>query len=332
MSAAARRSRPQRSVLAVPATSERLLPKAAASAADAVFIDLEDAVAPAMKEAARAGAVAALASIDWGGKRVAVRINGLDTKWGHRDLLALAEAPGRLDTILLPKVGSPDDVLFVDRLLSLFEHERGTAPRVGIEAIIETARGVAHVEAIAAACERLEGMVFGVGDYTLEMGTRDRVFGAPSARYAVLTAPDAAGARARHWNDAWHFAMARIANACRAYGLRAIDGPFTDFADTAGFAAAAGRAASLGFRGKWAVHPRQVAPANEAFSPSAEEIAWAEQVLAVLDRTTGAGRGAAAVDGVLVDMAHRRLARAILDEAALITGREPAPRDSAVTR
>jgi malyl-CoA/(S)-citramalyl-CoA lyase len=313
-----RPARAQRCELAVPATSPRFFAKAAASATDSLFLDLEDAVAPAQKNAARAQAIEALQHIDWGRKTVAVRVNGLDTPWALQDIVEVARHAPRLDLILLPKAGSAFDVRFVDQILTLIERETGRAKRVGIEVLIETAKGVANVEEIAQASDRLEAMIFGVGDYTVDMRTYDRVFGRPSEHYAVLTDADGAGARHRHWNDQWHFAMARIATACRAWGLRPIDGPFTDFGDAEGYRACAGRAKALGFEGKWAIHPTQIALANEVFSPTAEELAWAARMKSLLAQTTSDGQGAVGDQGVLIDMAHLKLADSLVERQALI--------------
>ena len=258
-----RPTRLQRSELAVPATSPKFFLKAAASQADSLFLDLEDAVAPAQKDQARAQAIEALNQVDWGSKTVAVRVNGLDTPWALQDIVDVARHAPRLDLLLLPKASSAFDVQFVDQLLTLVERQDGRDKRIGIEVLIETAKGVASVEEIAQASDRLEAMIFGVGDYTVDMRTHDRVFGRPSERYAVLTDADASGRRQAHWNDQWHFAMARIANACRAWGLRPVDGPYTDFRDAQGFSACAQRAAALGFEGKWAIHPSQIGLANE---------------------------------------------------------------------
>jgi malyl-CoA/(S)-citramalyl-CoA lyase len=310
--------RVQRSELAVPATRPKFFIKAAAGPADVVFLDLEDAVAPSQKDAARAQAIEALNQIDWGTKTMVVRVNGLDTPWALEDIVEVARHAPRLDLVLLPKAGSVFDVQFVAQVLTLVERQTRRARRIGIEVLIETALGVANVEQIAQASDRLEAMIFGVGDYTVEMCTHDRVFGRPSERYAVLTDADDSGQRERHWNDQWHFAMARIANACRAWGLRPVDGPFTDFGDAAGFRASAQRAKALGFEGKWAIHPSQIELANQAFSPSAEELAWAARTCELIERTTRAGQGAVGADGVLVDMAHLKLANSIQRRQALI--------------
>lgn len=319
-----RRKRLQRSELAVPATSERFFAKACAGDADVVFLDLEDAVADRLKDEARRKAIEAINQLDWRNKTVAVRINGLDTPWALHDLVDVVTQCPRLDMVLLPKAGTAFDVRFVEQVLVAIEREHRRDKRIGIEVLIETSQGVAHAEEIAAASERLEAMIFGIGDYTVDMRTNDTVFGTPSERYAVLTGPGADGVRLRHWNDQWHFALARIANACRANGARAIDGPFTDFADTEGYRASALRATALGFEGKWAIHPSQVAAANEIFSPSAEQTAWADRVLTALEQSVAQGNGAFADKGVLVDLAHAKLARNIQDRAAQIAAHRAA--------
>lgn len=317
----ARRERLQRSELAVPATSPRFFEKAARSAADVIFLDLEDAVAVRMKDEGRRAAVSALNAIDWGAKTMAVRVNGLDTPWALHDIVDIARRCPRLDLILLPKAGSAFDVQFVAHLLALVEREEQRDKRIGIEVLIETAQGVAHAEEIAASSDRLEAMIFGVGDYTVDMRTNDPVFGTPSERYAVLTSARPDGQRQRHWNDQWHFAMARIVNACRAWGLRAIDGPFTDFGDAEGYAASAQRAAALGFEGKWAIHPSQIEPANRVFSPTPEQVAWSTRVLHALEAAAARGDGAVNDGGVLVDLAHAKQARQIGRRMALIEAR-----------
>ncbi|MBV6304513.1 CoA ester lyase [Candidimonas humi] len=308
-----------RSELAVPATSPKFFEKAAASHADVVFLDLEDAVAPEKKDIARAQAIQALNEVNWGNKTMAVRVNGLDTPWAHQDIVDVVQNAPRLDLVLLPKASSAFDVQFVEKLLGLLEQQANRTKRIGIEVLIETALGVANVELIAQASDRLEAMIFGVGDYTVEMRTYDQVLGKPSARYAVLTGDEGSqGKRELHWNDQWHFAMARIANACRAYGIRPIDGPFTEFKDQDGFRASARRAAALGLEGKWAIHPTQVDSANEVFSPSPEQLSWAQDIIALMRRSNQEGRGAAGADGVLVDMAHVKLADSILQRQELI--------------
>ncbi|HWA45864.1 MAG TPA: CoA ester lyase [Hypericibacter adhaerens] len=302
----------QRSELAVPATSPHFFEKAARGSADTVFLDLEDAVIPAEKAQGRAAAVKALNEIDWGRKRMVVRVNGLDTPWGYRDILEVAEGCPRLDAILLPKAGGPRDIQFVETMLQGVEWATGRESPIRIEALIETALGMANVEAIASSSARLEALVFGVGDFIASMRTPDLVMGGFNPAYAVLTNPDGAGKRQRYFADQWHFAMARVATACRAYGLRPIDGPYTDFKDIEGYRASAMRARSLGFEGKWAIHPTQLAIANEIFGPSPDDIAWAHRINEAMRAGAAAGRGAVKIDGGMVDIAHLKLAQNIL--------------------
>ena len=296
----------QRSELAVPATSLPFFEKAARGPADSLFLDLEDAVAPQRRDEARENAVRALNDIDWGTKTVSVRVNGLGTRWALADILAVARCP-RLDMILLPKVETAGDVVFLDRLLTGLELELPRQRPLGIEILIETTKGLANVEAIAAASPRLEGIIFGVGDYSIELENFDTVFGAPNPEYQV------AGAQ----GDQWHFALARIANACRAYGLRPIDGPFTNYRDPDAYRASAIRARALGFEGKWAIHPSQVAIANDVFTPSAAQIAWARDIAAKMDAAAEEGKGAIGFEGVLIDRAHVLLSGKILRRARL---------------
>ena len=311
-----------RSELAVPASSPRFIEKATTCAADAIFLDLEDAVVPERKVQARKEAIAALNDLDWGERTMSVRVNALDTQWGCRDIIELAEACPRLDRILLPKCDSPAHVAAAELMLGGIELGLRRPRRIGLEALIETARGMANVEATAAAGGRLEALIFGPGDYQLDMRIFQRSVGAPSADYVVLTDPDAAGARQRHWNDPWHFGLARVANACRAYGLLPIDGPFTNIGDPEGFHAAAVRAAALGYEGKWAIHPSQIEIANAVYTPSREQVAWAQEVLAALEAAGIEGRGAVKTkDGDMIDMAHLKMARAILDRAGSVATR-----------
>jgi malyl-CoA/(S)-citramalyl-CoA lyase len=308
----------QRCALAVPATSTHFFEKAARGAADSIFLDLEDAIAPARKAQARTEAIRALNEIDWGLKLLSVRVNGLDTAWALEDIVDVARNCPRLDLILLPKTSTAFDVKFVDQILTLIERETKRDKKIGIEVLIETAQGVANVEDIACSSSRLEAMVFGVGDYTVEMQTQDIVFGRPNSDYSVLSEKNQQGQRHPHVNDQWHFAMARIANACRANGLRPIDGPFTDFSDGEGFLSSAWRAKSLGFEGKWAIHPTQIDSANAVFSPSQSEIDWAVRIVNLLEEVNSQGRGAVAENGVLIDMAHLKKANLILNRQGLI--------------
>ena len=320
----ARKDRPHRSELAVPGTNARAMAKAPTLGADLVFLDLEDAVAPDDKEQARADVIAALTGQDWTRTAVSVRVNGLDTHWCYRDVVEVVERAGEIvDTILIPKVGSPSDVEFVATLLDQIEQRNGwPAGRVGIHILIETAKGMANVESIShARPDRLEAMVFGVADYAASVRARTTNIGGANPGYAVLTDADDVGERALHWGDQWHFGISRMVAACRAEGLRPIDGPFGDFEDADGFRAAARRAAALGCEGKWAIHPSQVALANEVFTPSDAEVGQARRIIEAMEHAAKEGKGAVALDGRLIDAASIRMAEVLIAKVDQIEAR-----------
>lgn len=301
----------QRSTLAVPGSSPGMFRKALESEADVVFLDLEDAVAPGDKEQARRNVIQALLELDWRGhgKTVSVRINGIDTHYMYRDVVDVVEQAGhRLDTVLIPKVGVPGDVYLVDALLTQIEAAKGIPQRIGIEVLIETALGMANVEAIAAGRGRLEVLHFGVADYAASNRARTVNIGGLN--------PDYPG-------DQWHFALSRMTVACRAYGLRAVDGPFGDFKDPDGFRLAARRGAALGIEGKWAIHPSQIALANEVFTPPEAEVSRARRILDALDAAAREGRGAAQLDGRMIDAASARMAENIVRMADEIGKKKP---------
>jgi malyl-CoA/(S)-citramalyl-CoA lyase len=303
------RDRLHRSELAVPGTNVRAMAKAPTLGADVVFLDLEDAVAPDDKERARENVIGALNEHDWSGCAVSVRINGLDTHYCYRDVVEVVERAGDvLDTVLIPKVGSATDVDFVATMLDQIEVAAGLAP-INLHVLIETAMGMANVEAIARARpDRLEAMVFGVADYAASVRARTTAIGGANPDYAVLTDADAGGARERHWGDQWHFGISRMVAACRAYGLRPIDGPFGDFGDRDGYLSAARRAAALGCEGKWAIHPSQVELANEVFSPGEAEVEHSRRILDAMEEAAKDGKGAVSLDGRLIDAASIRMA------------------------
>lgn len=307
-----------RSELAVPGSNPGLFEKAATSKADIVFLDVEDAVAPDDKERARANIVQALNDIDWGRKTMMVRINGLDTHYMYRDVVDIVEACPRLDMLLIPKVGTAADVYAIDMLVTQIEAAKQRSKRIGFEVLIETALGMANVETIAQASRRLEAMSFGVADYAASTRARTTVIGGVHRDSGVLTDPDEQGRRQYYWTDPWHAAQTRMLVACRAYGLRPIDGPFGDFGDPEGFRAAANRAAVLGYEGKWAIHPSQIALANEVFTPTDAEVARARRIVAAMAEAAKAGRGAVSLDGRLIDIASIRMAEALLAKAQLM--------------
>jgi malyl-CoA/(S)-citramalyl-CoA lyase len=293
-----------RSELAVPGSSPQFFEKAARSQADAVFLDLEDAVAPDQKVDARQNVIQALSTIDWGDKTLTVRINGLDTHYMYRDVIEVIEQGGeRLDLIMVPKVGTAADVYAVDMLISQCEAAVGHKKRLGLAHIIETAQGMANVDAIAGASPRNESLHFGVADYAASTRARTTNIGGANPDYAVLTDPHEGGAREVHWGDMWHYALARMVVAARAHGLRPIDGPFGDFSDPQGYRFAAQRAAALGCEGKWAIHPSQVALAHEVMTPPEAEIAKARRILEAMAQARAEGKGAVSLDGRLIDIA-----------------------------
>ncbi len=302
------RQRLQRSELAVPGSNPGMFRKALDGEADYIFLDLEDAVAPGDKERARSNVIQALLELDWRGrgKTISVRINGIDTHYMYRDVVDVVEQAGhRLDTILIPKVGVPADVYMVEAMVSQIEEAKGIPHRLGIDVLIETALGMANVEAIAQSSRRLEAMHFGVADYAASCRARTVVIGGLN--------PDYPG-------DQWHAALSRMIVACRAYGLRPIDGPFGDLKDPEGYRLAARRAAALGAEGKWAIHPSQIALANEVFSPPPAEVDRAMRILVALEDAAREGRGAAQLDGRMIDAASARMAQNVVNMAAAIEG------------
>lgn len=305
-------ARRQRSQLAVPASNPRFIEKAVQSTADVIFLDLEDAVAPAEKVAARANAIAALNDLDWGDKTLQVRINGLDTEYMYRDVIEIVEACPRLDMLLIPKVGVAADVYAIDMLVTQIELAKNRTKRLGFDILIETALGMANVEAIAASSRRNEALSFGVGDYGASTRARSTFIGGNDPHYGVLAPAAADGARAFHSNDMWHYAMSRMLVAARAYGLRPVDGPFANFSDPQEYEAVARRGAALGYEGKWCIHPTQIEIANRVFSPGEEEIAYARRIMAAMEQAQKEGRGAVSMDGRLIDIASIKMAENLL--------------------
>lgn len=303
--------RVQRCELAVPGSSPGMFEKALNSGVDFIFLDLEDAVAPDDKIQARKNIIEALNDLDWKGHgiTVSVRINGLDTQYMVRDVVDLVEQAGhKIDTLLIPKAGVYADIYMVQAMVTQLEMQQGLKNRIGLEALIETALGMANVEDIArnGATGRLEALHFGVADYAASNRARTTNIGGLN--------PDYPG-------DQWHFAISRMIVACRAYGLRPIDGPFGDIKDPDGYVLAAKRAAALGCEGKWAIHPTQIELANDVFTPPAREIEKAKRILAALKEAAAQGKGAAALDGRLIDAASERMANNVVKVAEAIAAK-----------
>lgn len=277
--------------------------KAASSGADLVFLDLEDACAPLAKEGARATAVAALTELDWGRTVRAVRINGVETSWCHGDVIELLTgAREALDVLIVPKARTARDVWWVDVLLTQLETKLRLDTRIGLEVLIEESEGLANAVEIARASDRLEAIIFGAGD--LSASQRARVDGNfdPVHEYP---------------GDFWHYARFQVVTAARIAGIDAIDAPYPAYQDPDGYRRSATHASLLGFDGKWAIHPDQIAIAHEVFSPTAEEVQAARDAIEVYERAEADGVGAIGRDGTLVDAAHVRLARNVLHKAAL---------------
>ena len=296
----------RRSELSTPASSLKMIDKAMASDADMVFLDLEDAVAPSQKEAARKNAVDALRTLDWGKKIRAVRVNGADTHWAHDDVIDLVEGAGEhLDIIIVPKPKAPRDIWFFDTLLTQLETKLHLKKRIGLEALIEESAALANVEAIAGCSPRLEALILGFGDLSASQGMRFGVATDPALKYP---------------GDIWHHARARMITACRANGLDAIDGPFANFKDPGGYRREATWAATLGAVGKWAIHPNQIEIANDVFAPTPHEIETARKMSESYNAATRDGAGAASSGGMLVDAVAVRIFENVLERARL-TGR-----------
>jgi citrate lyase subunit beta/citryl-CoA lyase len=296
--------RPRRSELATPASNDDMFAKAASAGADLVFLDLEDACAPAEREKARGKAARALRDLDWGRTARAIRMNGIDTRWAYGDIIEVVTiARDALDVIIVPKVRRARDVWWVDVLLTQLEETLGLRKRIALEVLIEETEGLQNVDEIVGASDRLEAVIFGAGDFSASQGARVDTNFDP-----LVPIP----------GDIWHYARARILVAARTAGIDAIDAPFPNYTDPDAYRTACDRAGAMGFVGKWAIHPSQVPIANTAFAPTPDEIAHAERLVAAYRAAESGGRGAAALDGMLVDAAHLRHASAITSRAELL--------------
>jgi citrate lyase subunit beta/citryl-CoA lyase len=295
-----RPKRARRVQLSVPGSSEKMMKKAAASAADHVFLDLEDAVAPIAKKPARAQIVEALNTLDWTGKTRCVRVNDLRTEWAYQDIIEVVSgARENIDTIMLPKTQDARDIWFVETLLEGLEKDLGIKKRIGIEALIEEVHGMKNVNRVAESSPRLESLIFGVGDYSASQKMDARSVGG-------LTG---------YPGDIWHYGRYRMIIAARANGLDPIDGPFSDFRNDDGYREECKRGLILGAAGKWAIHPNQIPIALEVFTPLAEDVAYARKMIAAYKDAEAQGLGAIQVDGEMVDAASVRILQNTLDRA-----------------
>lgn len=298
-----RPARLRRSQLAVPGISEKMLTKAAASNADHVFCDLEDAVAPSAKPGARDTVADALNNLDWGDTVRCVRVNDVGTQWCYEDIITIVEKAGdNLDTIMLPKPMNASDVQFADKLLSQLEKKLNLKKRIGLEVLIEEVEAMQNVVEIANSCERLECMIFGMGDYAASQGLAVRNIGTTDG----------------YPGDIFHYPRYRMTIAARAAGIDAVDGPFANFKDEAAYRVECTRALTLGMVGKWAIHPAQIDAALDVFSPSEGDVAFAREVIAVYRAAEAEGIGSVGHKGIMVDAASARLFQVTVDRADLI--------------
>jgi len=294
----------RRSELSTPASNERMIEKASASNADLVFLDLEDSVAPNEKVGARAKAIKGLTTLDWGKKTRAVRINDLETEYAYQDIISIVEEAGEhLEILIIPKVKSARDVWWVDVLLSQIEKRLKRPQRIGLEVLIEEVEAMIHVEEIARSSSRLEAIIFGPFDYAASQGVDSKVIGGDLDTYP---------------GDLWHYARNKIVIAARAAGVDAVDGPYIDFKNPDGYRRECVRSHTLGFVGKWAIHPTQIDIANHVFSPSQEEVDRARKLDAFYTEAQTRGLGAVAFEGKMIDVAIIRNARNIIQKADLI--------------
>ena len=292
--------RRRRVQLAVPASSEKMLAKAGASAADHVFLDLEDAVTPKEKISARAKVIDALKNLDWGNKTRCVRINDLGTEWCYEDIIHVTEqAHEHLDTIMLPKARCASDLHFVDTLLSQIEKRLKLTKKIGLEVLIEEVDGMRNVNEIAFATPRLEALIFGFGDYSASQGID------PIILYGKSEYP----------GDPWHYGRWQLAIAARSAGIDAIDGPFPGLKDTETYRVECRRAQLLGFNGKWALHPAQIDVALDVFTPDAEAVRHARAMVEAYAKAEAEGLGSISIDGQMVDAGTIRMVQVILQRA-----------------
>ena len=299
-----RPKRARRCQLSVPGSSEKMMAKATGLEVDHIFLDLEDAVAPAEKPSARSKIIEALNSLDFGNSVRCVRINDIETPWAYKDIIEVVTGAGEnLDTIMIPKVKYAHEVKWVDILINQIEQDIGLKHRIGIELLIEEVEGIQNVDEIAVATPRLEAMVFGMGDYSASQGVD--VKEAMSSGESIYP------------GDIWHYQRQRVVIACRAAGIDAVDGPFGNFRDPESYEREATRAMVLGCVGKWAIHPAQVEVAQRVFSPTQEEVDRARKIVQAYDAAVARGEGAAQVDDAMIDAASVRLVQNTLDKANL---------------
>ncbi|MCP3938786.1 MAG: CoA ester lyase [Actinomycetia bacterium] len=303
-----RPNRIRRSELSTPATSEKMITKAAASDADLVFLDLEDAVAPSAKTGARKNIVAALNDLDWGDTVRAFRCNSVDTKWCHGDIIEVVTGAGaNLDIVIIPKIKGPRELWFVDDLLTQLELDLGLeVGRIGIEVLIEEVEALQTVNEIATCSPRLEAMILGVGDLSASQGMRLGHIGTTAGQGSI-----------KYPGDIWHYARVQMIVAARSAGIDAIDGPFANFTRPDAYEESAATFAMMGGVGKWAIHPSQIAPANKVFAPSEADVELAQAAIGAVREAEARGDGAATFEGMMIDAATARMFEVTLERARM---------------
>lgn len=294
----------RRCELSTPGSNEKMIEKALGTAADVVFLDLEDAVAPNQKTEARAKVIEALRTLNWGRKTRAIRMNNIETEYAYQDVIEVVEKAGEhLDVIIIPKVKAARDVFWVDTLLTQIETRLRLKKKIALEVLIEEVQALINVEEIARSSPRLEAIIFGPGDFSASQGVRMTTIGG-----SITTYP----------GDIWHYARSKIVVAARAAGIDAIDGPYADFRNPDGYREEAIRSVTMGFTGKWAIHPSQIEIANQVYSPTKEEVDRARRLEAAYAKAEAEGLGAVTFEGVMIDAASVRIIRNVIDKANLI--------------
>ena len=296
-----------------PGSRPDIFEKMAKSAADVINLDLEDSVAPGDKEKARLNIIDAINNIDWKNKTVSVRINSLDTPYWYRDIIELLEnCSERLDNLTIPKAGCAADIYAVDALVSSLEQATARSKKVGFDILIESAAGLTNVNQIANSSSRIESMAFGAADFAASMGMVTTGIGGTQDGYYMHHAGQ------KYWSNPWHWAQSSLVAACRSYGILPVDGPYGDFNDHEGFIAEAKRASTLGMVGKWAIHPNQILPANEIFTPSLDAIEEAKEIIKAMNKAEKNGEGVTVFKGRMVDIASIKQAEVLVKLANLI--------------
>ena len=291
MTSIIKKIRPRRCQLSVPASSKKMIEKAASIKVDGVILDLEDSVAPDQKESARHQIIDGITQLDWKASSISVRINATSTEWCHQDIIELVSSCSeKIATLIVPMVNTPNDLIFVETLIKQLAIRNSSAAEIGIEGLIETVEGLSNVDKIAQSSEKLEALVLGMGDY------------AASQRMQINTIGDVSSEA----GDIWQYPRYRLIVACHANGINPIDGPYADVKDISGLKQDSKKTSLIGMMGKWAIHPDQVTPITEAFTPGKDVIWTARKQKTAYEKGLSEGLGSVSVDGVMVDAANAK--------------------------